>query len=131
MTSSDFTNRPSDSIDTLADVKFSGHPECRTLPHELPLEEWLEDARKDYALLRLSSALTSQDDVDLTTQVRAIDNPEVWLEFLQGLDAWRERCRGIIGLSDAAEARLLVVLARERRRSRENEHPRGSTSERR
>ncbi len=95
------------------------------------LEEWLDDARKDYALLHLSSVLTSQDDVDLTTQVRAIDNPEVWLEFLEGLDAWRERCRGIIGLCDAAEARLLVVLARERGRSRQNEHPRGSTSERR
>ncbi len=127
----DFDNCPSDSINALANVTFESNPECRILTHKLPLEKWLEDARSDYALLHLSSVLTSQSDADLTSQVRAIENPEVWLEFLEGLDAWRERCRGIIGLCDAAEARLLVVLARERRRSRQNEHLREAAKPRR
>ncbi len=100
---------------TIADIPLDADPDVVHLLADLTLDMWLEEARKDYVLLRLSSVLASQGDAVLGTQVRAIDSPEIWSEFLDGLDQWRTRCRGIMALCDAAEARLLIALARLRR----------------
>ena len=116
MSSSESDRWRDERVDTIAEIPLDANPDVDQLLADLTLDTWLEGAREDYVLLRLSSTLAGHGDPDLATRVQAIDTPGQWLEFLERLDDWRHRCRGIIDLCDCAEARLLIVLDRKRRR---------------
>ena len=99
-------------IKSIADVNFESNTDNVVLLADLTLEDWLDTACRDFAMLRIATILVSSDDTKIEAKLRSNPEKETWLEYLDGLDAWRRRSRALIEVCDAAEARLLIVLKR-------------------
>ena len=110
------TTRNHDSIISgvkfIGDVTFNSSLDNTTLLTDLTLEHWLDTACRDFAMLRIATILVSSDDTNIEAKLRSNPEKEAWLEYLDGLDAWRRRSRALIEVCNAAEARLLIVLKR-------------------
>ena len=99
-------------VTSIGDVTFDSNSDNTALLADLTLEDWLDTAGRDFAMLRIATVLVSGGDNDIESKLRSSPEMEAWLEYLDGLDDWRRRSRALIEVCDCAEARLLVTLTR-------------------
>ena len=85
---------------------------AQTFLGDLTLEDWLDTASRDFAMLRIAAVIVSKSEQELEAKLRADPGMECWLEYLDGLDGMRTQSRALIEVCDCAEARLLIVLKR-------------------
>ena len=77
---------------------------------DLTLEDWLDTASRDFAMLRIAAVIVSNNEKELEAKLRADADMDCWLEYLDGLDGLRAQSRALIEVCDCAEARLLIAM---------------------
>ncbi len=84
----------------------------QTFLSDLTLEDWLDTAGRDFAMLRIAAVIVGKSEQELESKLRASPDMECWLEYLDGLDGMRTQSRALIEVCDCTEARLLIALKR-------------------
>ncbi len=83
-----------------------------TILGDLSLEDWLDTASRDFAMLRIAAVIVSNSEQELEAKLRASPDMDCWLEYLDGLDGLRAQSRALIEVCDSVEARLLIAMKR-------------------
>ena len=93
-------------------VTIDGNGLTATILGDLTLEDWLDTAGRDFAMLRIAAVVLSKSEQELEAKLRADPDMECWLEYLDGLDGLRAQSRALIEVCDCTEARLLSAMKR-------------------
>ncbi len=93
-------------------IAHDGNTVAQTFLGDLTLEDWLDSASKDFAMLRIAAVIVSKSEQELKAKLHASPDMECWLEYLDGLDGLRAQSRALIEVCDCAEARLIIALKR-------------------
>ena len=108
-----FEHGPSTSnIYFRGEVTFDPNSNDQTFLSSLTLEDWLDTASRDFAMLRIAAVIVSNSEQELEAKLRASPDMDCWLEYLDGVDGLRTQSRALIEVCDCTEARLLIVLKR-------------------
>ena len=99
-------------LDSIGNVRFDKLDACDSVLKELTLTDFLTTAHQEFLTLRSVAKLLSMGDRDLEARMRSGARLELWFELLDEIAWLQKRCRSLSQTYAAAEARLLVILAR-------------------
>ena len=99
-------------LEGIGNVTFDKLDACGSVLKELTLADCLVTAHREFLTLRSVAKLLSMGDRDLEARMRSGARLELWFELLDEIMWLQTRCRALCQTYAAAEARLLVVLAR-------------------
>ena len=99
-------------LDGIGNVTFDKLDACDSVLKELTLAEFLATAHHEFLTLLSVAKMLRMGDRDLEARMRSGASIELWFELLDEIAWLQTRCRALSQTYAAAEARLLVVLAR-------------------